>query len=150
MICDPQAYNTYSRRFATVTARTAWKGPIFPPNIAPEVTPPSPTWPNIGSMFRDRDLTWPNECFFKYNNRSWGVKRLLPFCGSGKRWESFRKEHDLERVLVLLEPRESVWKEDRDLNVANWCIFSQGSSRSRKIGRTFGSTGAEISRDKVN
>ena len=30
----------YSRRFATVTARTAWKGPIFPPNIAPEVPPP--------------------------------------------------------------------------------------------------------------
>ena len=26
-----------SRRFATVTARTAWKGTIFPPNIAPEV-----------------------------------------------------------------------------------------------------------------
>ena len=25
-------YNPYSRRFATVTARTAWKGTIYPPS----------------------------------------------------------------------------------------------------------------------
>ena len=30
---------TYSLRFATVTARTAWKGTIFPRKIAPEVIP---------------------------------------------------------------------------------------------------------------
>ena len=57
--------------------------------ISTEDSPGSDPFPVI---FRDRDLTWPN------------VVGGLKDCYR----ESCSKEHDLERGLVLLEPRELI------------------------------------------